>query len=60
MNVWFNHSGSVIYVGGSTGLEFRRHDIFTCENGFWSVGITGWRNHGKAVIDDFGNLVEVK
>lgn len=52
--------GLVVFIGhASTGLEWRRHGPL-CEPGYWRVGITGWGFVGHAVVDDFGNLVQVR
>lgn len=55
------HSGLIGYFGKpSDGLHWMRH-AWGCKPGMWAVGITGWDSFGKAaVVDDFGNLVEVK
>lgn len=62
-NVWWCDSygsGLVGYVGrGTDGLECCRHD-YLCSPGLWRVGVTGWvHTVGHAVVDDFGNLVQV-
>jgi hypothetical protein len=60
--VWWSYTGSTGYLGQSQrdGLEFSRHTVY-CRPGLWDVRITGWSCGGAhcAVIDDFGNLVEV-
>lgn len=58
---WLDHShgkGLVGYMGGTTGLEYRRHAKF-CVAGLWRVAVTGWGAVSHAVVDDFGTLVEV-
>lgn len=59
--VWWNASGNIGYLGlaPKDGLDWRRH-CPTCPPGLWAVGITGWLTRAcTAVIDDFGNLVQV-
>lgn len=53
-------SGLCGYIGqGCEGLEFVRHG-YLCRPGYWNVTVTGWAvSVGCAVVDDFGNLVQV-
>lgn len=57
-------------LSGSTGVvACHRHEPWSCEPGFWSVGVIVGsevfdmfnmsESHVKAVQDDFGNLVVV-
>ena len=55
--VWW--AGATGYLGGDTGIEWKRHD-FLCRPGFWRVGITGWALYRDAVVDDFGTLIGVQ
>jgi hypothetical protein len=58
-DLWWNKSGGRCYLGfASDGLEWSRHGE-DCIGGYWRVAITGWRGEHFAVMDDFGNLVEV-
>ena len=59
--VWWSVGGNSCYIGrGIDGLEFHRHGPMS-KPGRWWVGITGWDARGHdAVIDDFGNLVQVR
>jgi len=51
--------GLVGYGGESNdGLEYRRHS-YRCKPSLWAVLITGWSCFADAVVDDFGNLVQV-
>lgn len=55
--VWY--AGSCCYIGDELqGLEYERHS-YRCQPGKWHVGVTGWEMNNPAVIDDFGNLVQV-
>lgn len=59
--LWSGH-GLKGYLGLSPhdGLEWSRHD-WQCRPGMWAVTVTGWRcDPMPAVIDDFGNLVQVR
>ena len=52
--------GLYIYVGINTGLEFTRH-AYCNAPGKWRVAVTGWTGmDSAAVVDDFGDLVQVK
>jgi hypothetical protein len=59
--VWWSDSAG--YLGPSLldGLEWTRH-FYLNRPGFWRVAITGWGDaYGHpAVMDDFGNLVQVQ
>lgn len=58
-DLWWNQSGTRCYVGrASGGVEWSRHSE-DCRSGFWFVTLTGWGRGHDAVMDDFGNLVEV-
>jgi hypothetical protein len=59
--VWWSESRLVGYLGRAShdGLEWRRHQPF-CKPGLWAVQVTGWTIAADAVIDDFGNLVQVR
>ena len=61
-HIWWtagNH-GLCGYVGaGASGIQFTRH-AYDCLPGLWRVGITGWTNDCNAVVDDFGDLVQVR
>lgn len=59
--VWWSPDGRAGYLGRSAtdGLDYQRHG-WMCRPGLWSVSITGWHvNAAFAVMDDFGNLVQV-
>lgn len=58
---WWNPSGNTCYAGHSPndGLAWTRHDIFGSV-GKWYVRVIGFPSlRAEAVVDDFGNLVEV-
>lgn len=62
-NVWWSGgygSGLIGYIGRvNDGLEFARH-TYLCQPGYWCVSLTGWVVAvAHAVVDDFGNLVQV-
>ena len=51
--------GAYGYVGRIEGLEYLRYANI-CKPGLWRVNLLGWWGVGAdAVIDDFGNLVQV-
>lgn len=41
-----------------SAVVMERHGMF-CKPGLWRVGILFWGSTTNAVVDDFGNLVQV-
>ena len=59
--VWWATSSLTGYLGESStdGLQWERHTPM-CKPGKWAVCVTGWSlGYAAAVVDDFGNLVQV-
>jgi hypothetical protein len=61
--VWWSVESATGYLGEAPrdGLEWTRHGYLN-HPGLWRVAITGWGDAcgHPAVMDDFGNLVQVQ
>lgn len=58
---WWSDITGAGHLGRSTkdGLAYRRH-TGAVRPGFWTVSVDGWAHMTQqAVVDDFGNLVQV-